>query len=165
MQAARAADAPPPGGADFALPGATDESRAEAMRYMSLRKSESAIMAAVSVWRTEMLRDLVSRQKFSPEQARIFVDGYLMPEFRARTDELTRMEAEILASRFSADEIRKLEEFIASALGTKFMRMQDDITKEWASAHYAWQNRVYKDAREKYIRDSAAIAEHPSVEN
>jgi len=163
--AARADEMPPPEPKPPLLAGASERSLAAARHWLALKQEDEVILASLSSWRTAALRRMLQDKKTSPEKAESFVDGYLMPALRDRVPELIDMEAEVFATRFTAEEIGQIEAFLSTDVGRKFIGLQADLVKELTTAQYLWQERIMKEARDSYQRDLSTPSHAPTIPN
>ncbi len=112
-----------------------------------------------------MIGNLIERYKFTPEAAGTYFDCYILPEARLKIGDFVDLYVAILASKFTADELRQLEAFLSTPIGAKFLSAQDELTRELTTAQYAWRKRVSADAYEKFKRDTASAANKPVIHN
>ena len=88
--------------------------------------------------------------RLSDAQLAEIVDQYLMPEFRARSGEITEATVAIYAGRLSAEEMRELIAFYRSPIGVKLVAITPEITAESTRFGQEWGSRVAQDAFAKH---------------
>lgn len=78
------------------------------------------------------------------------VDEFLMPEFRARSAEISAFTADQWAQRLTVEEIRELAVFYATPLGRKILAVTPEIGIAGVQFGQAWGERVGRDAVAKH---------------
>ena len=70
------------------------------------------------------------------------VDELLMPDFAGQALEVTNAIVDAWASAFTVDELKQLRAFYASPLGDKLIKVQPQITQQWATFAGPWTQKV-----------------------
>lgn len=137
--------------------GATEESRAEAVRLVETMHAEANAGQILSLLRGAMVQAL---QRSNPgqqkEKVESTVDDVLLPELQARKHDLIVAIAEVYAAHFTPEELRGLRQFYEQPLGQKLVQVQPQIAQQLFVLGQAWGAQVTRDALRKHATELRA---------
>lgn len=143
----------------LAAPGARSET-AEEIRTQALRAAARALVDTEGIGaQISQTADLLhGRLTFeiaqkaprrSQKEITRIVDETILPEIRARLDELEARFVDIYAANYSLEDMKGLRAFYESPLGQRFLRAQPMIAVQSADAGDAWGKMVINDVLAK----------------
>jgi hypothetical protein len=144
--------------------GATPDSLAEAQRYTEQAHIADAILAKIRGWRTEVVPSLVRLQHMSPEIAASYFDDDVLVVVQENIGDLVKVYVDDLAAAMSADEIRQMEAYLATPIGAKILKVQEQLAATEAKAEFGWEHKILRLAQQKFQSEHPELMKKPGSE-
>jgi hypothetical protein len=116
------------------------------------RQVESLLREA----RNEMIRATMAASGLPEEEAAAIVDEIMMPNFKARAQELVTEMIEPYAVNFTYSDLRALRAFYTSPLGQKLLRVTPLAQAQARAAGLAWGHRVFQESVDRHADELRA---------
>jgi len=133
-----------------------DDNRREVRQIAEMLDIPRQAEALLIRMREEMIRATVKASTMAEDEAARIVDDILMPNFTARSAELTAAMMEPYAVNLTISDLRALRAFFASPLGQKWLRVQRLARTQGEEAGLAWGQRVFQDSVDRHVDELRA---------
>ena len=100
--------------------------------------------------RSQLVQATIQASGKSVEDAAKIVDDVLMPDFNAAAPELTEAMRQPWANTFSAAELKGLQDFYSTPLGSKLLKTVPVVSQQVTQVVQGWSQRVFRAAVQKH---------------
>lgn len=146
----------PSGTPQGAVAASLEENRREAAALAEAFDIPRQVEAIFREARDEMIRATVGASGLPPEKAAEIVDEIMMPNFKARAQELVTEMIEPYAVNFTYSDLRALRAFYTSPLGQKLLRVTPVAQAQARAAGLAWGQRVFQESVDRHADELRA---------
>jgi hypothetical protein len=133
-----------------------DENRREVRQLAEMLDIPAQAEALLVRMRTEMIRATIAASTLAEDEAARIVDDILMPNFTARSAELTAEMMEPYAVNLTISDLKALRAFFVSSLGQRWLRVQKLARAQGEEAGLAWGQRVFQDSVDRHVDELRA---------
>ena len=145
---------PAPGAAP--APAVTPEVQAamvQARAMAEMLNVPQQVKTLLNAMRSQMVQATIQASGKSVEDAAKIVDEIMMPDFNAATPELTEAMLQPWANNFTAADLKGLQEFYATPLGTKLLKTVPLVSQQVGQVVQAWSQRVFRADVQKHQQE------------
>jgi hypothetical protein len=139
-----------------AVAASLEENRREAAALAEAFDIPRQVEALVREARDEMIRATMAASGLPEAEAAAIVDEIMMPNFKARAQELVTEMIEPYAVNFTYSDLRALRAFYTSPLGQKLLRVTPLAQAQARAAGLAWGQRVFQESVDRHADELRA---------